>query len=89
MRIDAFNRVTQLYQNNSTKKIAKAGQTNQTDRVEISRAGRDYQVAKSAVEKAPEIREDVVADIRERMANGSYQIDANALAEKLLNGYIC
>ncbi len=89
MRIDAFNRVAQLYQNNSTKKVAKTGQLKQTDRVEISRAGRDYQIAKAAVEKAPEVREDVVADIRERMANGSYQIDVNALADKLLNGYVC
>ncbi|MBQ9119628.1 MAG: flagellar biosynthesis anti-sigma factor FlgM [Lachnospiraceae bacterium] len=89
MRIDAFNRVSQLYQNNSTRNIAKAGKTTQPDRVEISQMGKDYQVAKAAVEKAPEIREDVVADIRERMANGTYQMDMDALADKLLSGYIC
>lgn len=36
--------------------------------------------------KAPDIREDVVADIRQRMSDGTYQIDMDALADKLLDG---
>lgn len=86
MRIDAFNRVSQLYQNNSTRKVSKSGQTGKADFVEISQAGRDFQVAKAAVKSAPDIREDIVADIKSRMENGTYQMDMDALAEKLISG---
>lgn len=88
MRIDAFNRVSQLYQANSTKKTSSSGKSGRPDSVEISRLGRDAQVARAAVAKAPDIREDVVADIRQRMSDGTYQIDMDALADKLLDGYL-
>lgn len=88
MRIDSFNRVSQLYQSNSTKKLKSSGNTGKPDRVEISQLGRDYQVAKAAVEKTPDVREDLVADIKERMKAGTYEIDMDALADKLLDGYI-
>lgn len=89
MRIDAFNRVSQLYQSNSTKKIKSSGKAGRPDSVEISKIGRDYQAAKAAAEKAPDIRVDRVADIKKRMEAGTYKIDMDALAGKLLDGYIC
>ena len=49
MRIDAFNKVSQLYQAYSTKKFAKSSSTQPKDSVEISQAGTDYQLAKTAV----------------------------------------
>lgn len=89
MRIDAFNRVSQLYQSNSTKKIKSSEKTGRPDSVEISKIGRDYQTVKAALEKTPDIREDLVADIKGKMDAGTYKIDMDALAEKLLAGYIC
>lgn len=88
MRIDAFNRVSQLYQANSTKKTLNTGKKGSPDRVEISRLGQDVQAARAAVAKAPDIREDRVAAIRERMDAGTYTLDMDALADKLLTGYI-
>lgn len=87
MRIDAFNRVSQLYQANSTKKTLSAGKKGNSDRVEISRLGQDVQAARAAVAKAPDIREERVAAIKERMAAGAYTVDMDALADKLLTGY--
>lgn len=87
MRIDAFNRVSQLYQANSTKKTVSYGKTSRPDSVEISQIGRDVQVARAAVSKTPDIREDIVADIKSRMAAGTYEMDMDALADKLLDGY--
>ncbi|MDE6875503.1 MAG: flagellar biosynthesis anti-sigma factor FlgM [Lachnospiraceae bacterium] len=88
MRIDAFNRVSQLYQANSTKKTLNTGKKGNPDRVEISQMGQDVQAARAAVAKAPDIREDRVAAIRERMDAGTYTLDMDALADKLLTGYI-
>ena len=61
MRIDAYNQVAQLYgiqKNLKTQKVQNAA--GPRDQVSISQAGRDYQVAKSAVSEASDIREDKV-----------------------------
>ena len=84
MRIDAINRVSQLYQANSTKKVAKAKSTEKYDSVQISQMGKDYQVAKAAVAAAPDVRTDLVNDIKQRMQDGTYDVSMEMLADKLL-----
>ena len=84
MRIDAINRVSQLYQVNSTKKVAKTNSTEKFDSVQISQMGKDYQVAKAAVAATPDVRTDLVADIKTRMQNGTYDVSMEMLADKLL-----
>ena len=59
MRIDAINRVSQLYQANSTKKVAKSNNAEKYDSVQISQMGKDYQVAKAAVAATPDVRTDL------------------------------
>lgn len=54
----------------------------------LSRASKEIQLAKEAIASAPEIREDKVAAIREKIESGSYQIDNRAVAEKLVNAFI-
>ncbi|MBQ8315819.1 MAG: flagellar biosynthesis anti-sigma factor FlgM [Lachnospiraceae bacterium] len=84
MRIDAINRVSQLYQANSTKRVAKATDAAKYDSVQISQMGKDYQVAKAAVAATPEVRADLVADIKSRIQNGTYDVTMDMLADKLL-----
>ena len=84
MRIDAINRVSQLYQANSTKKVAKANDIQKYDSVQISQMGKDYQVAKAAVAATPDVRTDLVADIKSRIQNGTYNVSMEMLADKLL-----
>lgn len=84
MRIDAVNRVSQLYQANSTKKVAKQTRTEKYDSVQISQMGKDYQVAKAAVAATPDVRTDLVNDIKTRMQNGTYDVSMEMLADKLM-----
>ena len=84
MRIDAINRVSQLYQANSTKRVVKATDTAKYDSVQISQMGKDYQVAKAAVAATPDVRTDLVADIKSRIQNGTYDVTMDMLADKLL-----
>lgn len=84
MRIDAVNRVSQLYQANSTKKVAKQTSTQKYDSVQISQMGKDYQVAKAAVAATPDVRTDLVNDIKTRMQNGTYDVSMEMLADKLM-----
>ncbi len=84
MRIDAVNRVSQLYQANSTKKVVKQTGTQKYDSVQISQMGKDYQVAKAAVAAVPDVRTDLVNDIKTRMQNGTYEVSMEMLADKLM-----
>lgn len=87
MRIDAFNKISQLYQANSTQKMTKTAAANNKDRVEISQMGKDYQIAKQAVAQTPDIRQDKVNELKQKLASGTYNVDAKELAEKLVDSY--
>lgn len=92
MRIDAYNQVSQLYQTQKMNKAQKAYGSSSVnpggyDQVQISQTGQDYQIAKQAVAGASDIREDKVAQIKEKVANGSYNVDTEDFASKLLEKY--
>lgn len=87
MRIDAFNKVSQLYQNNSTKKVVNPNSMRTSDKLEISQIGKDIQVAKTAVASTPDIREAKVNDIKQQIASGTYNVQMDDVADKLLDSY--
>ncbi len=78
MRIDAYNQIATLYK--TTKQSAR-------DQVQISRAGRDHQIAKKAVAAASDIREDRVAELKSSIKSGNYDVDTGDFASKLLASY--
>lgn len=87
MRVDNFNKVSQLYQMNSAKKTEKSSEVKKSDQLELSQTGKDYQVAKQAVAHAPEVRMDRVNEIKKRMESGTYQISTEEVANKLVESY--
>ena len=87
MRIDAYAQVQQMYQ---TKKVQKTQPTQSmsfSDRLQISSAGRDMQVAKNAIAQAPDVRNDVVASLKSQINNGTYDVSGESFAEKVLEKY--
>lgn len=86
MRIDAYNQVAQLYgvQQKSVNAPNKAKASYGSDQLSISQAGYDHQVAKSAVSGASDIREDKVANIKARIDAGTYSVNPDDFAAKLL-----
>ena len=88
MRIDAYNQVAQLYGIQKSVKTQKAqNAAGPRDQVSISQAGRDYQVAKSAVSEASDIREDKVAQLKSMVDAGTYSVEPGDFASKLLEKY--
>jgi len=87
MRIEAYNQVAQLYQTSNTKNVSQTSKANGMgrDEVQISSTGRDYNVAKAAVADAKDIRQDLVADIKARIKDGTYDVSADDFADKLLS----
>lgn len=87
MRVDAYNKIAQVYQTNTIQKIEKKTNVTTKDQVEISTIGKDYQIAKKAVAEAPDIRTDKVNDIKERLASGTYNVNMEEVADHILKRY--
>jgi len=87
MRIDAYNKITQIFQSNNTIKPTKVKGVSAKDQVEISRVGKDYQVAKQALAHVEDIRMDKVNDIKRRMESGTYNVTGEEVANKLIENY--
>ena len=88
MRIEAYSQVQQIYSGNKIGKPQAAKKTNDVrDTVSFSSIGKDIQVAKQAVNNAPDVREDVVAKLKAAIKNGTYDVSGEAFADKLLAKY--
>ena len=83
MRIDAMNQVSQIYQKSGTRKAAQANRTSFSDKLELSQIGKDMQVAKAAVKASPDVRQSRVDELKTALANGTYSVSNEDLAEKL------
>ena len=87
MRIDAINQVSQIYQTSKPKKVAKANEESKSDQYQISRSGKDYQIAKNALSETADIREDKVAELKEAISSGTYNVSAQSVAESIVSKY--
>ena len=58
----------------------------QVDQVVLSQRAVEIQRAKEALARVPEVRQNKVAALRKRIQEGNYQIDAAAIADKILSG---
>lgn len=88
MRIDAFNKISELYKASNVKSTAKAKNMSFSDTLEISQTGKDYQVAKQIIARTPDIRETKVNEIMERMKAGTYNVTIEDVADKLVDEYL-
>ena len=57
-----------------------------SDRREISDRSRELARARQAVDAAPDVRADRVAEIKKRIEDGTYSVSPELLAHKLLEG---
>lgn len=87
MRIAAYTQVHQLYQSQKANRSQKTESVVKSDNVEISSFGKDIQIAKSAVAGSPDIREELTAPIKAKIQNGTYEVNNQDFADKLLQKY--
>ena len=84
MRIDAFSQIMQTYRPAQPVKTKQTDWTSTLrDQVEISPKGKDFQIAKRAVAEASDIREDKVAEMKEKYS-GDFEVDIEDFASALL-----
>ncbi|MCR5640896.1 MAG: flagellar biosynthesis anti-sigma factor FlgM [Lachnospiraceae bacterium] len=85
MRVEAFNSIAQVYKPNKTtgkNDVTKVSAMKRDD-VQISSFGKEIQVAKQAVADASDIREDLVAEMKQKYS-GDFQVDTGDFADVLL-----
>ena len=84
MRIEAYNAVSQEYQaSTQVKNVNSNKKVGRDDKLEISQTGKDINVAKKAMQNAPEVREDRVAAIKKQMEEGTYAVSMEDVANKI------
>jgi negative regulator of flagellin synthesis FlgM len=62
----------------------RAAQAPQTDSVSLSDGAKSLASARQAVQDAPDLREHKVADIKQRVQDGTYSVSSRVLAQKML-----
>lgn len=90
MRIGTYNMLSQIYGTSSGKKTNQANGTGTAsfrDEVSLSSKGKDMQVAKNALAATPDVRESKVNDLKNQIANGTYEVSDEAFADKLLSAF--
>ena len=84
IQIDAY--VNQVHEKNkidpSNQKLDKAPA--KTDTVVISDAAKRIQEIRSQLDEIPDVREEKVAHLKNQIENGTYQINADKIAEKII-----
>lgn len=57
-------------------------------KAELSDRAREMSHAKAAANSTPDVREDRVAALKRKIADGSYNVDADAIAEKMFDEHM-
>ena len=70
------------------KSLSATSSTSGTEQIAISSKAKDIQKATEAVNAAPDIRIEKVDRIKDQIANGSYSVSSEQLAEKILENII-
>lgn len=87
MRIDAYSKIGQLYQKSTAKPAAKQSKTVKSDKIEISDFGQSLAIAKQAVNNAPDVRMERVAELKAQVSSGNYHVSSEEIADKMLGQY--
>ncbi|MDH3256401.1 MAG: flagellar biosynthesis anti-sigma factor FlgM [Nitrospinota bacterium] len=69
-------------------KSESAGQVPGGEQIDLSVKAKGIQKALETVQTSPDIRSEKVAEIKTQIANNTYQVDSEALAERILREII-
>lgn len=63
----------------------KAGGLNPKDSVTITARSKEAEKAKELFEKLPEVRSDLVNDLKEKVKSGDYKVTSKEVADKIIH----
>src|SRR5262245_34368939 len=57
-------------------------------KADISARGKEFAAANAIAQNTPDTREEKIAELKRRIAEGSYKVDANAVADRMVNEHL-
>jgi negative regulator of flagellin synthesis FlgM len=60
-------------------------QGKRTDSLVLSQGAQEVQRALSSLKETPDVRQELVAELRQRIQDGTYEVDVDGIAELLLS----
>lgn len=82
------DRVDVAGKKSANQKPEPAGQVSGGEQIALSAKAKGIQKALETVQTSPDIRSEKVAEIKNQIASNTYQVDSEALAEKILREII-
>ncbi len=70
------------------KTASEAREIQPKDKVSLSKVSKDFQLAKDAVTSTPDIRLEKVSPIKQKVAEGTYEVNAESVAERIIDHHI-
>ena len=70
------------------QKVKETDKSGQNTIVNLSSAIKETQTIKDIIASEPDIREDKVAELKERIETGRYEIDNDAVADKMVDNFL-
>ncbi len=79
------NKAMQIYNKKATENIQGTNKVkNPKDELELSSKAKEYQIGMKAFKKLPEVREDLVKDLKNKINTGQYNVTGDELADKII-----
>ncbi len=93
MKINNIEKILGVYkkqgiQNKKVGKVSEATGVSKGDKIELSHEARDFQIALQALKQVPDIREGKVEELKRRIVSGAYNVSAEEVADKIMEGLI-
>ena len=70
---------------NEGDKSVGGGATVATERVDLSAKAKEFQRIRQILDRTPDVREDKVRELKDRIESGNYAVDAGKVAAKMLS----
>lgn len=89
MRIDDkfqfdVNRMNDAAKKKDEKTSSKSADSSESDKVSLSSSAKDASSIKDAVKSAPEIRVELVSELKVKIESGQYNVSGREVAEKIV-----
>ena len=83
------NKAMQIYNNKTTEKLDHTKSVEAPkDELQLSNRAKEYQIAMKAFKNLPEVREDLVNDLKNQIKQGSYNVTGEEIADKIIESVI-
>ncbi|MDL2273050.1 flagellar biosynthesis anti-sigma factor FlgM [Oscillospiraceae bacterium OttesenSCG-928-G22] len=76
--------IAEKYRKTAPKVTAAPSVTQSRDQLSLTESGKLFASALKEAAAAPEVREDLVSELKSKIESGDYRVDADAIAEKML-----